>query len=68
LFGICLSAVFLAGDLEFVIYLKFACPPSFWWGACDLLFICNLPARRLFGGVLGICNFRPKTLRQSIGL
>jgi len=29
LFGICLSAVFLAGDLEFVIYLKFACPPSF---------------------------------------
>jgi hypothetical protein len=33
-----------------------------------LALVCNLPARRLFGGVLGICNFRPKTLRQSIGL
>jgi hypothetical protein len=28
-------------------------------------FICNLPARRSFGGVLGICDFRHKTPRQS---
>jgi hypothetical protein len=27
----------------------------------NLKFICNLPARRLFGGVLGICDFRHKT-------
>ncbi len=27
-------------------------------------FIWNLPARRFFGGVLGICGFRQKTLRQ----
>ena len=27
--------------------------------------IWNLPARRLFGGVLGICDFRHKTPRQS---
>jgi hypothetical protein len=57
LFGICLSAVFLAGDLEFVIYLKFS--------AWNLLFICDLLARRLFGGVLGICDFKHKTPRQS---
>ncbi len=31
----------------------------------NLRFICNLPARRLFGGVLGICDFRHKTSRQS---
>jgi hypothetical protein len=30
-----------------------------------LKFICNLPARRLFGGVLEICDFRHKTPRQS---
>ncbi len=31
----------------------------------NLKFICNLPARRFFGGVLGICDFRHKTPRQS---
>ena len=31
----------------------------------NLKFICNLLARRLFGGVLGICDFRHKTPRQS---
>jgi len=31
----------------------------------NLNFICNLLARRLFGGVLGICDFRHKTPRQS---
>ncbi len=30
-----------------------------------LALVCNLPARRLFGGVLGICDFRHQTLRQS---
>jgi len=37
---------------NFGISLKFACPPSFWWGACSLELACFLPARRLFGGVL----------------
>jgi hypothetical protein len=41
--GICDSCLPLAW------YLKFACPPSFWRGACDLLFICDF--------VLGICDF-----------
>jgi hypothetical protein len=40
-----------------VIYLKFACPPSFWRGACSLELVCFL--------VLGIWDFRHKTLRQS---
>jgi hypothetical protein len=31
----------------------------------DLRFICNLLARRLFCGVLGICDFGHKVLRQS---
>ncbi len=57
--GICDSCLPLAW------YLKFACPPSFWWGACNLVLVCDLPARRLFGGVLGICDFRHKTPRQS---
>ena len=30
-----------------------------------LALVWNLPARRLFGGVLGICDFRHKTPRQS---
>ena len=58
LFGICLSAVFLVGDLEFETYLKFACPPPFWWGACSLELVCFLLVRRLFGGVLVVwCLF-----------
>jgi hypothetical protein len=31
----------------------------------NLEFIWNLPARRLFGGVVGICDFRYKTPSQS---
>jgi len=31
----------------------------------NLRFICNLPARRSFGGVLGICDLRHQTSRQS---
>ena len=30
-----------------------------------LALVWNLPVRRLFGGVLGICDFGLKTLRQS---
>jgi hypothetical protein len=30
-----------------------------------LALVWNLPVRRLFGGVLGICDFRNKTPRQS---
>jgi hypothetical protein len=32
------SLVFGIWSLIFGIYLKFACPPSFWRDACDLLF------------------------------
>jgi hypothetical protein len=49
LFGIC--------DLEFVIYLKF--------GACSLVLVYFLLARRLFGGVLGICDFRHKAAKAE---
>jgi len=44
-------------------------PPRLAWLAGELAmaggFICNLPARRSFGGVLGICDFRHQTPRQS---
>jgi hypothetical protein len=32
-----------------------------------LALVWNLPVRRLFGGVLGICDFSHKTLRQGTG-
>ena len=35
------------------------------FGIWYLWFICNLLARRLSGGVLGICDFRYKTPRQN---